>query len=287
MSECSKLYFQFNTEYKKTEEFPSELFSKGKTIYEVIKLKNKLPLFFEKHYNRLLNTAKIEHLVLPFTDIELFEKIINLAEKNEVTDESIKLVFSFDNDYFGEKTNYFLAYFIQSTVTRTSLYNEGINVISCFSERNNPNAKVLNPNQRSNWNSILSEKMVSEVILVDRCGNLTEGSRSNFFAIKNNEVYTTPIAKVLPGITRNNVIEICKNENIPIFEKNIHYKDISSFDALFITGTSRKIMPIRTFDEHEFSVSNELLRLLIKKYDILIENYINLHSIKRNLFSLI
>jgi len=101
--------------------------------------------------------------------------------------------------------------------------------------------------------------------LVDRNGNLTEGSKSNIFMIKGNEVYTAPLENVLPGVTRGVIIEILKDLHVDFQEKSINESEIKELDALFISGTSPKVLPINKVDNIEFQSSeNEMVNRIME-----------------------
>jgi len=87
-----------------------------------------------------------------------------------------------------------------------------------------------------------------EAILV-RDGLITEGTHTNFFAVKNETVYTAPKSKlILEGITRKVVLEFCKKFKIDCREEFINKDDLKSFDEFFITSTTKEITPVTTID---------------------------------------
>ena len=106
-----------------------------------------------------------------------------------------------------------------------------------------------------------------EVILVDRKGQITEGSRSNVFFIKNGELYTSPLKQVLPGVTRDKIIEIVKGKGIAVHEDPIPASSVADFDAAFISGTSPKVLPIASLGDVTYDVNDPLLRHLMDWYD--------------------
>jgi branched-chain amino acid aminotransferase len=105
------------------------------------------------------------------------------------------------------------------------------------------------------------------VLLVDRNGQITEGSRSNVFFIKDGEVFTAPADKVLLGVTRSKIIEIIKGMGVRLHEEAVSAGDIGSFDAAFISGTSPKVLPIASTGSTEFDVNDPILRKVMEKYD--------------------
>ena len=93
--------------------------------------------------------------------------------------------------------------------------------------------------------------------------------------IKGDTVFTSRIEAILPGVTRGSIISILSENNIKFEEKDVNFKDICQMDALFITGTSPKVLPIRMVDDYAFqSSTNPLLLKIIQKYDEKIEEYI-------------
>ncbi|MGL5151832.1 MAG: aminotransferase class IV, partial [Clostridium sp.] len=144
-----------------------------------------------------------------------------------------------------------------------------------FGERNNPNEKIVNNSFRNKVNEEIKNNNAYEAILVDRNEYITEGSRSNIFFIKGNNLITSPIENVLPGVTRKNIMEVAKSNNIEIIEEKIKYRDLKDIDALFISGTSPKILPISEVLEEKFDINNILLRELMISFNKKVSNYIN------------
>lgn len=277
MSECYKNFFFFNDSVIKSEDFDDTILEKGKSLYDVIRVKNSIPLFLEKYLIRINRTAKLENVKLWMTDDEIIEKILKLIELNKVEEDSLKLVFSFNNDYCGDHENIFLAYMMVNNAPTNEQFLRGVDTISFSAERNNPHAKVFNYKLRLATSELIKNQNIYEVVLVDKNQNITEGSRSNIFFIKNEIVYTTLIDSVLPGITRENIIDICKKNQINIFETKIEYNQLKDFDSVFMTGTSRKVLPVNKIDNFYFDVNNKTLRTIQNLYNQEIENYICKH----------
>lgn len=281
MSECYRDYFIINNLINKSENFDDLILSKGKCLYDVIRVKKSIPLFLENYLQRINRTAKLENVKLWLTEIEIKNIIFKLIELNKVDEDSIKIVFSFDNDYFGVSQNIFMAYFMVNNAPTDEQFANGVFTKSYKAVRNNPHAKVYNFDLRKNIAEIIKNTGCYEVILIDKNGNITEGSRSNIFFIKNDIVYTTIIDNVLPGVTRKNIIEICKKNRIKIEETVIPSKELKNYDSAFITGTSRKVLPLNKIDEINFNVNNETLRKIQNLYNEEITNYINQNNLSK------
>ena len=121
---------------------------------------------------------------------------------------------------------------------------------------------------RDATNKAIREGDLYEVLLVNRDGIITEGSRSNVFFIKNGEVYTSPTDAVLPGVTRTIIIRIIEEAGIPLHYCAVKQDELSGFDAAFISGTSPKVLPIAYIGDISYDVDDPVLRYIMAKYTV-------------------
>jgi len=90
----------------------------------------------------------------------------------------------------------------------------------------------------------------AEGIALDSAGYVSEGSGENIFLVKDGKVVTPPLASsVLPGITRQVVIEICQEMGIELHQSSIARELLYLADELFFTGTAAEVTPIRSVDK--------------------------------------
>ena len=140
--------------------------------------------------------------------------------------------------------------------------------------RENAEVKYINSGLREMTNKIIGEQGVHEVLLIDEENFITEGSRSNVFFIKDNTLFTAPLPHVLPGTSRKRVLIICQENNIRVEEKRVAYKDLSTYEAAFITGTSPLVLPILHIDNITFDPHHPLLvRVMEYYFDLLNKNF--------------
>ena len=115
------------------------------------------------------------------------------------------------------------------------------------------------------------------MLLVDRNERITEGSRSNVFFVKGNRFYTAPDSMVLSGVTRKKVMECLADLEFTIVEEAVFTSEISTFDAVFLTGTSPKVLPVRSIGKQVFNTQLLVVNELMNQYNHLIDNYIKVH----------
>jgi branched-chain amino acid aminotransferase len=91
-----------------------------------------------------------------------------------------------------------------------------------------------------------------EAILLTADGYIADGSGENVFIVKNGAVATPPLStSILPGITRDSVIQILQDLGYTVEEKNLIRSDLVTADEVFMCGTAAEVTPIRSVDDHE------------------------------------
>lgn len=241
-------------------------------IYEVVRIIDGVPLFLEDHLNRLFQSAQIAGImkILPSEQqiADVFNQLINANKK---TTGNIQL-----NIFKNKSEAGIFGGFIKHKYPSAEQYEKGVLVDFLFAERKNPEAKIIQQNLRERSNNMMQEKGLYEVLLVDRHHLVTEGSRSNLFIIADNKLYTAPLQMVLEGITRKKIVSVALDNSIPFIEKPWKYSEIlTKAEALFITGTSPKVLPVSTCGDKKFAPRHPVIKTMISEYDKMISDYIN------------
>ncbi|WP_421920174.1 aminotransferase class IV [Marinifilum sp.] len=273
MNECCQYLFLHNNKLKAVESFKDSYLKNGTSLYEVVRLYNGRAIFLFEHYSRLLRSSQKVGLNILYDFTQIEENIQLLVDKNDCKEGNIKLVFNFNS-----KEKNFYAYFVRHSYPTKLQYQKGVRTIIHQAERPTPTAKVYNHSLRSKTNNLIDEANMFEVLLLNKLGNLTEGSRSNLFFIQNNELYTAPNNEVLNGIVRGKVIEIANQLSIPIHFISIPYEDLPKYDAAFLTGTSPMILPIKRINSLSFSADHPLLSKILSEYRRVVNENLSMDS---------
>lgn len=229
------------------------------SVYEVVRVTDGRPVFLEEHYSRLEKSLAAMGRVPEFSCEELRECIADLVSESGIKDHNIKI--EADVEGFSR------LYLSPTHYPEPELYETGVKTDLFRGERRSPNIKMMDRELREATDEVIRKGGLYEVLLVDRNGQITEGSRSNVFFIKDGEVFTAPAEKVLLGVTRSKIIEIIRAMGVAIHEEAVDAGDIGSFDAAFISGTSPKVLPIASAGETSFDVNEPILRKIMEKYD--------------------
>ena len=87
-----------------------------------------------------------------------------------------------------------------------------------------------------------------EALMLDIHGFVSTCNATNFFMVKNGEVWTSTGQYCMNGITRGTLVKICKEKGIPVFEKNFSLFDVYGADEAFVTGTFGGVTPVTKID---------------------------------------
>lgn len=106
-----------------------------------------------------------------------------------------------------------------------------------------------------------------EAILLTEDGYVADGSGENIFAVKNGVISTPDLsASILPGITRDTVVQLAQDLGYSVVEKNLIRTDLYGADELFMTGTAAEVTPIRSVDEREIGEPGPVTRTIQETY---------------------
>ena len=106
-----------------------------------------------------------------------------------------------------------------------------------------------------------------EAILLTDEGYIADGSGENVFVVKNGKITTPPLStSILPGITRDSIIQIAQDLGYPVEESHLIRTDLYLADEIFMTGTAAEVTPIRSVDDQEVGPPGDVTLELQKAY---------------------
>jgi branched-chain amino acid aminotransferase len=240
----------------------------GSSIFEGIRCypTKRGPAIFRlrEHMQRLLNSAKIYRMEHSWTLDQLCEGAVELVKRSDMDQCYIRPILfrSLDeaNPAFG--VNPFpnpLACYIGAWDWGKYLGEEaierGVDVCVSTWNRLTPNSMPAMAKSGANYMNSQLIKMeallngFAEGIALDDRGYVSEGSGENIFMVSGDVVLTPPLSSsILPGITRDSVIQICQELGITIKERTIQRAALYLADELFFSGTAAEVTPIRSVD---------------------------------------
>lgn len=239
-------------------------YSYGFGVYETLRVSNRQIYFLKDHVERLMESARIIGLEHPFTEDVVEESINQIIAKNNAETCNIKMLLI--GAPSKEEAQLFIIC-LNPLFPDKKLYRDGATFTTYKYERVFPHAKTLNMLQSYLAYREAKKLGAYDSLLINRDGHITEGTRTNFFCIKDKIIYTPLEKDILLGVTRKALLKVAVENGYEIVEKDIKIDDITNFDGAFISSTSSKIVPIKSIDEQVLKPQPDELKKLINLFD--------------------
>lgn len=264
MEQCQQAFFVANETLKNTCEFIPSHFDAEDFAYEVIRVIDGKPLFLVDHLERLSASCARANIVLPITLSALKQQLKVLIEVNKVANGNIKIMIA---DKSSNHPFWMALWFIPASYPSAEDYRDGIKTALFDWKREAPQLKIHRPAYKQAVNEAIKQQEVVELLLVSD-GRITEGSRSNVFFIRGNQIITSPKELILEGVTRKKIVELCRSNSLQVIEKALEVNELPTIDAAFISGTSPKVLPISVILGYPpFKTDHALLHQIYEIYE--------------------
>lgn len=258
----------------------------GDGVWEGIRLHHGTLVFVDDHLKRLWTAAKATGIKLPFTKDELIASIKSTLSKNDMHDgvhvrimvtRGIKKTPSQDPRLTISGPNVVIIAEYKKASNETK--SKGITLFTSSFRRGSPDYLDPKLNCHSKLHEVQAliqaiEAGADEALMLDVNGFVSTCNSTNFFIVKDGEVWTSTGTYCMNGITRQKVIEICAKHNIPCHQKNFSLYDTYSADEAFVTGTFGGLTPVTSIDGKPIENQNNksLRENLNRLYEELIAN---------------
>ena len=234
------------------------------------------------HTSRLFDAASKISIKIPFSESELNAAQCDTLSKNNLEEGYIRPIVYLGNEGLGLRAkdlsiNVAIAAWEWPSYMDPKAKENGISVMkSSHKQYENPlhSGNKIIGTYFSNTMALHEalDNGADEAIMLDKNGFISEGSGENIFIVKNNNIFTPTTNHCLNGITRQSVIQIAKDLDFSINEKNLEYDDLLNADEAFFTGTAVEITPISKLDNNLISNGSrgEITQRLQEKFQEII-----------------
>ncbi len=235
-------------------------FMLGDGMWEGLRLYNGKWIFFDEHMDRLFDSCKAISLDIGLDRAGIAEALRQTAEANTmVTDVHCRLMAT-----RGVKSRPFqhpglsrqgatIVIIMEHSKPSEALTSLGVRLASVPQVRGLPHAQDAKLNSHSKLNCIIAclhaeACGADEALMLDPNGFVNTTNACNFFIVRKGQVWTSRGDYCINGVTRQKVIVLCKENDIPVFEKNFSLYEAYSADEAFLTGTFGAQTPVREID---------------------------------------
>jgi branched-chain amino acid aminotransferase len=210
-----------------------------------------------EHMQRLIDSAKIYRMTLPYSLEQLSSGVVELIEANGIAPCYIRPIAlrGYGEVGVNPKNSPIEIYIANYPWGKYVAGDDGADVCISSWNRLAPNTMPSLAKAGANYMNSQLIRMeadingYSEGIALDVNGYLSEGSGENLFLVRNGVIYTSPLANsVLSGITRDSVLTLARHLGIPVVEQSLPRELIYIADEVFFTGTAAEVTPIRSVD---------------------------------------
>lgn len=255
-------YIFLDDKFVKANEAKADLFAQslhyGYGVFEGLRAystHNGIRIFkVDEHFQRLKSACEAIQLPFHWENQTLIDATYELLSVNNLRSAYIRpLVYSGSNMHLtsAKASNIMIAAWEWGPFLGQNLVNV------CISELERPSPKSFRIDAKISGqyiNSIMAtseaiRKGYDEALLLDQEGFVAQASSENLFIEKDLKLYTPPIDNVFPGITRQTVIEICKELRIELIEKKLTVEEVYHADSAFLSGTAAQIIGINKVDD--------------------------------------
>ncbi len=260
----SKIKIWLNGQLKQRDEAMISVFDSGFVlgdgVWEGFRIVAGHPVFLDAHLGRLFEGAKAIALDIGLSRQELTRAIYDTLEANHMLDDvHVRLMVSRGikrtpyqdpRACIGNATVVIVPEFKQP---KPETINAGLTLFTVHVRRGYPDVQDPKLNSHSKLNCITAciqatEAGADEALMLDPHGFVATCNSTHFFIVRKGEVWTSTGDYCLGGITRANVLDICRKNNITCHEKNFSLSQVYSADEAFCTGTFAGVVPVKKID---------------------------------------
>ena len=231
----------------------------GDGVWEGIRLHEGTLIHLDTHIDRLFDGARSIAMKMHLTKMEIINAIwLTLKENNMKSDTHIRLIVSRgikSTPYQHPKVTISdptIVIIPEYKRPNKEVIDKGIRLVSVQTRRD---SRVQDPkiNSLSKMNCISAcieaEKLgAEEGLMLDSNGFVSTCNSTNFFIVVNKEIWTSTGEHCLNGVTRGAIIDLCRRNNILVYEKNFGIEDVYNADEAFVTGTFAGVIPVIEID---------------------------------------
>ena len=258
------ILININGEFFKREEAKVSVFDSGYIlgdgIWEGLRLhKNKI-LFARQHIRRLYEGAKAIDMAMELTPQAMLDRVYETCRNNHMeTGVHIRLMVTRGikstpyQDPRMTVTSPTIVIIAEYKAPLEGITTEGIKLFTVHVRRGYPDVQDPKLNSHSKLNCITAciqatKAGADEALMLDPHGFVATCNSTHFFIVRQGEVWTSSGDYCLAGITRRNIIDLCRQNAIPVFEKNFSLSEVYGSDEAFVTGTFAGLTPAVNID---------------------------------------
>lgn len=237
----------------------------GSGVFEGIRCYNGKIFKLEEHSQRLLDSAQIMDMKIPYSLQEINQACLQAIEENKLTNAYLRPIAWRGTEQMGvtgkgAKIHLSVAAWEWPRYFDQDVVEKGLKLKLSHWRRPSPESAPVSAKACGLYTICTLAKHQAEAagyhdsIMLDYRGRVAEATGANFFMVKDGEIHTPEADCFLNGITRRTIIELAKKRGIPVHERAIMPDELALADECFITGTAIEVAPVGCIDTHSYQI---------------------------------
>lgn len=251
----------------------------GWGVFSTIRVIEGVPFAFERHWARLTRDAASFRITIPMDAESVRRKLIALIEANQAHNSTLRLVIVRNGGGMWEGPSVGRPSDLIALTADTKRWGASVKLAYVAQARHAAcefaGTKIISWAMNLTWLESAQARGFDEVILLNERGEVAECTSANIFVSKGNQVWTPPTSSgCLPGITREVLLSEIRVPGIQIGEKTMLPADLDTADEVFITSTTRNLLPVSQIEEKTMSRSERVSTALEKAFVGFVDRYV-------------
>jgi branched-chain amino acid aminotransferase len=256
----------------------------GWGVFTTLRVAEGVLFAFERHWARITRDARLFHVPLPEDPEALRLKLLELVEANQAPNCTLRLAIVRNVGGMWQGPPMGGDIDVLALTANSKDWGEGVKLAYQTQARHSAcmfaGAKILSWAQNLTWLEIAQGKGCDEVILLNERGEVSECTSANIFIAQGDKVWTPPLktSGCLPGITREVLLNEVRVPGYTIAEKEILPWELEAADEVFITSTTRDLLPVLQVEGKPVGKGDHTRPALQKAFSEYLRRYIAEHK---------
>lgn len=256
----------------------------GWGVFSTLRVADGVLFAFERHWARIQRDAKAFHVALPQDPAQVRRRLLELVEANNAQNSTLRMaIVRNGGGMWAGPSNGRESDLIALTADSKD-WGHGVRLAY---QRNGRDAacpfagtKILSWAMNLTWLETAQQRGFDEVILLNERGEVAECTSANIFIAQGNQVWTPPLnSGCLPGITREVLLcEEVKVPGVPLGEKAITPEELEAADEVFITSTTRDLLPVLEVEGKKLKQGSHTREKLQAAFSAFLRRYLEEHK---------
>ncbi len=263
----------------------------GWGVFSTLRVSDGVLFAFERHYDRMSRDAERMHVPFEISARDLEKALLALVDANRAFDATLRVAVIRNKGGLYEGPHITRDSDLIAFTTDLTAWGAGVKLGYIPNARHGASpfagAKITSWAQNLTWYEEAHQRGFDEVILLNEHGQISECTSANIFIIQEDGVWTPPVetSGCLAGVTRAILLEELHVPGLTIAERELTPSDVEEADQVFITSTTRDLLPVFEIERDPLDQDPRALKRLQDAFFEYRADYVADHARKREIFA--